>query len=155
MKGFVYFIGNDEFVKIGYSTDPKNRLKYIQSGHPHKLKLFGCIRGDMKLERELHEKFKEHRLNGEWFTYSLEIKSFIEGINFYKKNTFYEKVYYERISELLEFYVEFKGINEVTEQEIEFIARLVKLDMNGVITWKNMIILLNKLKENPTLENLI
>lgn len=80
-KDVVYFIGDKEnkVVKIGYTNDIKNRLQVIQTGYPRKLEVFTTINGDMKLERQLHDKFSKYRLHGEWFELCEEINDYIEN----------------------------------------------------------------------------
>jgi hypothetical protein len=65
----IYFIEEPQSrcVKIGYSIDPLSRLATIQTGFPVELKLLGVLRGSRNAEQRLHQKFSEHRLNGEWF----------------------------------------------------------------------------------------
>lgn len=65
---FVYFIGSEDGpIKIGRSVEPLKRMKVLQAGHPHELKLLGVIRGGADLEFQIHDLFKENRLEGEWF----------------------------------------------------------------------------------------
>ncbi len=60
-------------VKIGYTRrDPQARLQQLQTGSPNKLCLLGWFPGDIKDEKELHTKFAEHRLAGEWFHICLD-----------------------------------------------------------------------------------
>lgn len=68
-RGWVYFIGNREnkIVKIGYSRSPKTRLKELQTGCPYKLSIIYLLPGGIKLEKLLHKKYEDYKLNGEWF----------------------------------------------------------------------------------------
>jgi DNA-binding XRE family transcriptional regulator len=77
----VYFIGNNDIVKIGYSKDInslKNRLISIQTGNHTKVEILLLLDGDFDYEKTLHNKFKSYRASGEWFSKSGEINSFIE-----------------------------------------------------------------------------
>jgi len=65
--GYVYVIDAGEYIKIGFGVKPTQRLKDLQTGSPTKLKLLLCIKGNTKLERDLHKKFAAHRVEGEWF----------------------------------------------------------------------------------------
>lgn len=77
-RGFVYFIGSDEAVKIGYSANPRWRLNTLQVGCPHQLKLLLAIPGTPTDERALQKKFSEARQRGEWFDLTPDIKKFLE-----------------------------------------------------------------------------
>jgi hypothetical protein len=52
-------------IKIGKTTDPKGRLKTMQTAIPQQLAVIGLLIGDH--EASLHEKFAGFRLSGEWF----------------------------------------------------------------------------------------
>jgi hypothetical protein len=65
----VYFITCREVdaVKIGYSGDPHGRLPEIQTGCPLPLTLEAMTPGTKEHERQLHQRFADDRLHGEWF----------------------------------------------------------------------------------------
>lgn len=67
--GFVYFIINDKnkLCKIGFSMNPIDRLKSVQTGCPYPLRLYRQIEGTYSLEKELQRKFQQYKSNGEWF----------------------------------------------------------------------------------------
>lgn len=69
--------------KIGFSSDPKKRLTSLQTSNPYKLELSAIIDGDIIKEKELHEKFKEFSLLGEWFKYNQSIMEFFNSENYY------------------------------------------------------------------------
>lgn len=81
---YIYVVGNEEqaICKIGYSTNPTNRISGIQTGCPYKLKFLLIIKGNMLMEQELHKKYAKQRLNGEWFSYSGPLKDSIEKVSF-------------------------------------------------------------------------
>lgn len=81
---YIYVVGNEEqsICKIGYSTNPTNRISGIQTGCPYKLKFLLIIKGNMLMEQELHKKYAKQRLNGEWFSYSGPLKYSIEKVSF-------------------------------------------------------------------------
>jgi hypothetical protein len=54
-------------VKIGTSVDPKKRQKALQTGSTEPLILLGTIEGGRHVERDLHKRFHEYRIRGEWF----------------------------------------------------------------------------------------
>ena len=59
------------YLKIGKSENPQRRLKELQTGSPTTLTLLHSIEGDF--ESELHQKFREFNLNGEWFEWHDDI----------------------------------------------------------------------------------
>jgi len=68
----VYAIRNTRTgsVKIGFSEDPEDRLKTLQTAHEDDLELVAtCQRGNLKIEGQLHEILDgwEERVRGEWF----------------------------------------------------------------------------------------
>jgi hypothetical protein len=67
---YVYAIEGAGLVKIGRSVVPTYRLVALQSGSPVELKLRGCVVGDHRVERELHDRFAAYRRHGEWFSLS-------------------------------------------------------------------------------------
>jgi DNA-binding phage protein len=73
----IYFIETQGLVKIGYSNDPRRRFHNLSIGCPTKCTLIGVIDGSMADEKNIHEKFKDSRVRGEWFTFTPEINAFI------------------------------------------------------------------------------
>lgn len=66
-KGKVYFIKCGGAVKIGFSIDPKLRLKELQTATPDDLELLGAMAGTTETEDELQARFAEYQIRGEWF----------------------------------------------------------------------------------------
>jgi len=73
-KGYVYFIADDsanaEYVKIGFSKNPKKRLSDLQVANPKELVLIGMIELDQVGEKMIHKYLKENTdayVRGEWF----------------------------------------------------------------------------------------
>jgi hypothetical protein len=67
--GYIYFIeaiGTNR-IKIGWSTNPNERLDHIASSCPFPVKLIKLIYGDYKTEQLWHQKFKHLRIYREWF----------------------------------------------------------------------------------------
>ncbi len=82
-KAHVYFMRNKENgnIKIGASIHPKKRKKEIQRlvGKPIEiLKIISA--GGFKMEKELHSKFREYNIHGEWFTPSKKLIKYINKI---------------------------------------------------------------------------
>jgi hypothetical protein len=68
----IYFIRatHDGPVKIGYVTDEyalDGRLSSLQVASPDELYVDAIIPGGRDLERDLHVRFAEGRIRGEWF----------------------------------------------------------------------------------------
>lgn len=67
----IYLIQNTstKSVKIGVSKDIESRLKSLQTGHEHQLKLIYTkpVEDASSLELKLHHKFSDKRVRGEWF----------------------------------------------------------------------------------------
>ncbi len=61
----MHTLGN---VKVGRSSNVSNRLKQLQTGCPHKLKVILHVVGQGSLEKVLHDRMSRYRLEGEWFT---------------------------------------------------------------------------------------
>lgn len=70
--GYVYILHGGGYRKIGKSIDPEARLSVIMPALPFKVErefLFMCRLGsEGEVERLLHQRFRERRENGEWFS---------------------------------------------------------------------------------------
>lgn len=73
-EGLCYFAGNDEMVKIGFSTDVRQRLGAIRcdANIPY-IELFATVVGGKHRETYYHQRFAAYRLHGEWFERSTEV----------------------------------------------------------------------------------
>jgi hypothetical protein len=76
--GYVYFVAGGPFIKIGWSMWMRERIAGLQTGNPYKLELLATMPGSIDTEREMHDRFKDHRVEGEWFKDCQEIRNFIE-----------------------------------------------------------------------------
>lgn len=76
----VYFISDGEFVKIGYSVNPEERLGGIQTGSPKPLRLIASMPGDAELEQAFHQQFSKYRTVGEWFEITGLLAEFLSVI---------------------------------------------------------------------------
>lgn len=82
IQGYVYFItwGDSNPVKIGWSVEPEERLKAIQTGFPYELRIVGVMPGSRRrLEGEIHRKLKKHNIRGEWFEPVKEVMDLAEN----------------------------------------------------------------------------
>jgi hypothetical protein len=73
----VYFALSGTEVKIGVSANPLGRIKAMQTTRPD-IKLLADIPGDHKTEADLHLRFQEFRIAGEWFRFTKEIEDFLK-----------------------------------------------------------------------------
>ena len=69
-RGTLYILkaeGTDA-VKIGFtSLDLSKRVRDLQTGCPHDLKLVASIEGTKGQESEIHETLRDYRIRGEWY----------------------------------------------------------------------------------------
>jgi hypothetical protein len=77
MSSYIYIIGSDNPpYKIGISKNPEHRLKNLQTGHPHRLKIWEVRETESKktklLESVIHKHLDQYRMSGEWFNIPLE-----------------------------------------------------------------------------------
>lgn len=79
-KEYVYIFLNREHLicKIGFSNDPNKRLSQVQTGCPFKIVRGLMIEGGAEKEKELHQKYKDYRLEGEWFSIQGKLKEAID-----------------------------------------------------------------------------
>lgn len=79
---WTYFVGcrEHQLVKIGVTTQLKNRMSALRNTSPVPIKLFAVVYGWPGIEDHFHEKFKQYRKHGEWFELADEIAECIEDI---------------------------------------------------------------------------
>jgi hypothetical protein len=67
----IYFIGSALrvgcMVKVGYSVNPKGRLRQLQTSSPERLQIFVTVPGTVDDERKYHRRWSSRRRTGEWF----------------------------------------------------------------------------------------
>lgn len=84
-RGVVYFIQNGDQgrVKIGFSERHAFRLSTLQGATPDALTLIGTIPGNAKLEKKMHERFKEQRIHPrrEWFRVEGKLAAFLKTLS--------------------------------------------------------------------------
>lgn len=76
----VYFaqsVRNDE-IKIGFSTNVSERLYLLGRSRLTDMDLLGWLPGGFKVEREMHDRFKDLALGHEWFSPAPELLEFIK-----------------------------------------------------------------------------
>ena len=74
---YVYFLQGKvtKLIKIGLSSNPRKRIKSLQLSE--EVEFLGVIKGDKRLEDELHYRFADYRKIGEWFEPAPELVAFI------------------------------------------------------------------------------
>lgn len=73
---YIYVIaGGRRHVKIGFSNNPKNRLKSIQTGCPFTLRIAGQWSSTRyrEIERKAHSILGKYRWAGEWFDVPVQV----------------------------------------------------------------------------------
>jgi hypothetical protein len=76
-KGWVYFIRNAKAIKIGFTTDIEQRMKRLQTASSSPLELLGTVAGTLQDEQNLHLRFANLRLRGEWFRGHTSLMAYI------------------------------------------------------------------------------
>lgn len=66
-EGYVYVIGYGAYVKIGWTVAFRDRFTTLRGSIPHTLFIYRLISAKRELEADLHDRFKRHRVQGEWF----------------------------------------------------------------------------------------
>lgn len=77
--GFVYFIRRREFVKIGFSQNPRQRLRQLSIATADKLELACAVRGSIRQEKLLHHKLARWRHSGEWFNLTDDVRAILDA----------------------------------------------------------------------------
>jgi hypothetical protein len=80
----VYFIqssngGPIKIGRVGRADALRNRLDALQTGSPYPLRVLRVIPGDLATEQELHLRFAQWRVSGEWFMPSRELAAYLKG----------------------------------------------------------------------------
>lgn len=78
-REIVYVVGYGRYVKIGRTKGLRERIKKMQTSAPEKIVVYAVFDGGADLERALHERFEDYRLNGEWFSRDLGLFDWIQG----------------------------------------------------------------------------
>ena len=80
----IYFVKSGDYVKIGLSSNIKERLTDLQTGNPEPLELLYSYpikkHKPINIEQAHHYRFRKHHHYNEWFHLSDEIKNYIEKI---------------------------------------------------------------------------
>lgn len=76
----VYFVRRpDGLVKIGYSTNLKQRLSALKTEHGE-VELLASLPGHRQAERYIHSRFRVESVGGEWFAPTAALYRFIDAL---------------------------------------------------------------------------
>ncbi len=73
--GSVYFIRCGDFVKVGFSNDPQQRLRAIIAHTPHDVEIVALHAGSQRDEVTFHRLLALHHHRGEWFKWCAEVEA--------------------------------------------------------------------------------
>ena len=76
----IYFIRCGEFVKIGFSDNPRSRIAAIQTSNPYPVDVLAIVPGNYEFEAELHQRFTHLRYKNEWFRDTESIRQVIDDL---------------------------------------------------------------------------
>jgi len=76
----IYFIQAENFVKIGFAADVVSRFVSIRCGNHVEVRLLSVIDGGLKAESDLHFRFADYRVHGEWFRLEGDLRTFVAGL---------------------------------------------------------------------------
>lgn len=76
----IYFIQCNDYVKVGYTSNLKSRMKDYVTENPYPTKLLHILNGGYDIERKIHKQLKKFKHRGEWFLYTAEVKDKIAFI---------------------------------------------------------------------------
>lgn len=78
--GFIYFIESGGFIKIGYSKKWEKRVLSLKSANPQKIDVLLVIEGTREREGDLHARFQESRIRGEWYQPTQALLDYIDEL---------------------------------------------------------------------------
>lgn len=80
--GVIYFAGFKKFVKIGFTSGSiASRLSSLQTSSPEPMKVYATMWGTKNSERDLHLRFADLKIRGEWYSLRGQLRSFITQVN--------------------------------------------------------------------------
>lgn len=77
-RGYVYFFRAGNRVKIGFTTNLRERSHSLRTSCPEHAFMAKCLKGGRSTERQFHERFAEYRLRGEWFDLRGRLAKYLE-----------------------------------------------------------------------------
>lgn len=81
-KGYVYLLQSGPFYKIGVSTNVKRRVRELSTLPPFNINVICTIPSENRYELEgnLHTRFSDKHINGEWFELEPSDVAYIKGL---------------------------------------------------------------------------
>ncbi len=76
----VYFVKCEDYVKVGYTSNMKNRYKAYVTENPFPTKVLHVIKGGLLIEKMIHNKLAAWLHRGEWFHYNSVTQRLIKQI---------------------------------------------------------------------------
>jgi len=67
-------------IKIGFTKDVGKRLISLSTANPYPLRLLVIEPGNIEMESEIHNDFRDYRLDGEWFLPHPKLLKYIEDV---------------------------------------------------------------------------
>lgn len=76
-ESYVYMVYSAGQLKIGFSRNPVARFASLRSMSSSPVSFIWMAAADETLERDLHRRFAQYRIKGEWFDVGPEIREFL------------------------------------------------------------------------------
>lgn len=76
----VYFARAGDRIKIGWSRKVATRVVQLQTGNAEPVRLLATTPGGRALERQMHERFADARVSGEWFAATDELLTYVASL---------------------------------------------------------------------------
>lgn len=78
-NGFIYVLGNEEVVKIGFTTAIDSRVQAIKAHNIASIRLQLIVPGSIRDEERLHNRFSDYRMHAEWFRREGSLQAWIDA----------------------------------------------------------------------------
>ncbi len=85
-KEGVYFLQQLDRIKIGYSSNIKERARG-DAFASHPVRLVAWVPGGLRREKELHRRFQSQRVHGEWFQLEPPLLDYVKSLQPKEKKT--------------------------------------------------------------------
>jgi hypothetical protein len=72
-------------VKIGFSTNVRRRVSKMQTDNPGKMVVLRIFEGGKAEERQLHQLFADHHIDGEWHSFSEAMLGDVGLVEMYRR----------------------------------------------------------------------